>query len=184
MCSLKNKIPTVHLPHTFRSRAEPGPWSPTCACPTTPLPPPRLLTTTLSPIFKAHPQTRFFCSTPGRYTCTMEWQHSPLSKPAHPPATRNQKGDREYEKQGPRHPHLYPASPVPVCWWLLHLHQESQNEGSNRDTLEKVTDVLFLTSASTCCWVRLWFSLYWLARRTCCSMPSRTASQPSHLQWR
>lgn len=60
--------------------------------------------------------------------------------------------------------------------YLLRSHKSTGQELSRRSPL--------FTSASTCCCVRWWFSLYWLALRTCCSMPKRTASQPSHLQWK
>lgn len=76
------------------------------------------------------------------------------------------------------------SSPVPVCWWMLVSSTRLTRRRNKQGYLWAQNEAPLLTSASTCCWVRLWSSLYWLALRTCCSMPSRTASQPSHLQRR
>ena len=106
-----------------------------------------------------------------------------VSKPTHPLATRNKKGDREHQAQvwvtlcstwAPR-----PGS-ARERFIYAKIHETRNKQGY----LGVGTNTPCLTSASTCCWVRLWFSLYWLALRTCCSMPSRTASQPSHLHRR
>lgn len=110
----------MHLPHSFRSRAEPGPQSPICLYPAAPLPPP------FHPSLRLTPKLVSF-ALQLRSTC-IPWSDNILCSLSLFTLCNQESERRQHEKQGPCHPHLYPTSPVLVCWWLVHLYQESQNQ--------------------------------------------------------
>ena len=94
----------------------------------------------------------------------------------------SRKDTREHQEQRLCHTHPHPHACLLITAYFIYNKNRKMKEQTGRPWSREQSP--FLTSASTCCWVRLWFSLYWLALRTCCSMPSSTASQPSHLQRR
>lgn len=147
---------TVHLPHGFRSRAVPGPWSPTCPCPTAPLSTAPVITI-LPSVFNIHPQTHFSCSIDAECACAEELQHSLLSKPAPllPTRIRNETGSTKSREHVPVISGPAP-SPLPICWWLFasstpRLTQWRNRQGypgvGNKHSLPYLCLYLLLSSA-------------------------------------